>query len=221
MNRSTYAEFGGAVLLLYVVVGSGTVVERLGAEPSDGLFYHAVMVGAGLAVLIAVFGPVSGAHLNPAVTLAVWRRSQMDAVTALRYLIAQMAGAVAGVALASLTFSGRPWSLATTERVGWGPLVAEYVGTMVLVLLILTLTDQRREDWVPITAGAWVATMVFSSASSGFLNPAVTLGRVLTDSYTGIDPLSVPGFLAAQTLGGLTAVLVSPSAKPLATTKGT
>lgn len=184
-RRDVSAEFVGTGLLLYVVVGSGLTLDRLDGDPTAGLFFHAVAVGLGLAVLIVLFAVVSGAHFNPAVTLAVWRRRGIDGVAALQYVAAQTAGGVVGVALAHLTFDRGLFLVSGTSRVGWGPMG---IGPAV---------------------GGWVAAMIFASSSAGFLNPAVTLARTLTDSYTGIAPSSAPGFIAAQLLGAVLAVVVS------------
>lgn len=114
-----------------------------------------------------------------------------------------------GVALAHLSFEKGIYTASSTSRVGWGPMTAELVGTLVLVLVILYLIDQEKRPWIGPVVGAWVAVMVFSASSAGFLNPAVTLARTLTDSYTGIAPSSTPGFIAAQVLGAVLAVVVS------------
>ncbi len=220
-RRAVLAEFAGTCLLLYVVVGSGLTLDRLDADPAGGLFFHALAVGLVLAVLIVLFAAVSGAHFNPAVTLAVWRRHGLDSPTAIRYVSAQVAGAVLGVALAHLTFEQGIFSVSTTSRVGWGPMAAEMIGTLVLVLVIVHLVDQDKRSWIGPAVGAWVAVMVFSSSSAGFLNPAVTLARTLTDSYTGIAPSSTPGFIVAQVLGAVLAVVVATRLSPIPEPKGT
>lgn len=127
-RQAVGAEFAGTGLLLYVVVGSGLAVGHLGTDAASGLFFHAVVVGLALAVLIVLFAAVSGAHFNPAVTLAMWRRGTTGGPLAVRYVIAQLLGAVAGVLLAHLSFSETAVSLATTPRTGWGPVVAELIG---------------------------------------------------------------------------------------------
>lgn len=214
------AEFLGTGLLLYVVVGSGLAIQRLDADPANGLFFHAAAVGLALTVLIVMFAAVSGAHFNPAVTLAVWLRGRIDGATAGWYLLGQFAGALVGVALAHVAFGEPLFSIAGTERAGWGVLSAELIGTLVLVLLILTLIDQNKTAWIGPTVGAWVATMVFSGSSTGFLNPAVTVSRTLTDSYTGIAPASMPGFVVAQLLGAVLALVASVFFTPVPEPKG-
>jgi len=208
IDRAVASELVGTSLLLFVIVGSGVAVEQLGGDPAPSLFYHAVAVGLGLAVFIALFAGTSGAHFNPAVTLALWRRRSIGGQTALPYVAAQVVGAVLGLTVALVSFGNRP-ALATTEGLAWGSVLAEYIGTTVLVLLIVGAIDQGRIAWIPAMVGGWVTVMVFSSSSTGLLNPAVTLARVFTDTYTGISAAAAPLFLSAQLLGALTAVFLS------------
>jgi glycerol uptake facilitator-like aquaporin len=207
-QRAVWAELTGTSLLVYVVVGSGIAVERLGGDDVGRLFLHAVAVGLALAALISLLASTSGAHFNPVVSLAFWRRRALDARDAIGYLTGQMLGALLGMAAAVFSF-GTGLSMASQRRDGWGRLLAEVVGTMVLVLLIVGLVGQGRSGWVPASAGAWVTTMVLASASTGFLNPAVTVARMFTDTYTGIAAANVPGFLLAQLAGAAVAVSLS------------
>jgi arsenate reductase len=186
----------------------------LGQEPGTQLFTHAVVVGLGLAALIAMFQPISGSHFNPAVTLAFWRSGDISLGEALRYVVTQLAGAVLGVIAANVTFGITAVSLSETVRSGIGLVVAEAIGTFVLVLSILLLVRTARAGLVPAVVGAWVAAIVFATSSTGFANPAVTIARVLTDSYTGIAPASVLAFVAAQLVAGLLAALIVPALFP-------
>jgi glycerol uptake facilitator-like aquaporin len=206
-TRAAVCELVGTGLLLYAIVGSGMTVDRLGTDPASGLFYHAIAVGLGLAVLIALMSPVSGSQFNPAVSISLWRRRLQTGATTVRYVLAQTIGAFLGLLLALFTFAETP-ARSTDQSVPLGAVVAELVGTMVLVLLILAALDQGRSSWIPAMAGGWVAVMIFSSSSTGFLNPAVTVARVFTDSYTGISPNRVFAFVVAQLVGGLAAVLL-------------
>ena len=209
LPRRLTAEAIGTGLLLFVVVGSGIATERLGADAAAQLLAHALTVGLGLAALIAFLGPVSGAHFNPAVTLGFWRTGGIPTREALAYVGVQLAGGVAGVVLANLTFGEAAMAMSSIDRNGLGLAGAEFVVTFVLVLLILGLV---RVDAVPAVApavGAWVAAGIFGSASTGFANPAVTLARIGTDSYTGIAPVSVPAFVGAQLIAGLAAAAVA------------
>jgi glycerol uptake facilitator-like aquaporin len=214
MRSRLLAEGLGTGLLLFVVVGSGIAAQGLGQEPGTQLFTHAVVVGLGLAALIAMFQPISGSHFNPAVTLAFWRSGDISLGEALRYVVTQLAGAVLGVIAANVTFGITAVSLSETVRSGIGLVVAEAIGTFVLVLSILLLVRTARAGLVPAVVGAWVAAIVFATSSTGFANPAVTIARVLTDSYTGIAPASVLAFVAAQLVAGLLAALIVPALFP-------
>lgn len=203
------AEGVGTGLLLYVIVGSGIAAEQLGVDPAVQLLSHAVVVGLGLAALIAVFQTVSGSHFNPAVTIAFWRTTSLGGREGFGYIGAQLVGSVAGVALANFTFEIEILDISSNARTGIGLTVAEAVATFVLVLAILTLVRTGRHGAVPAVVGAWVAAIVFATSSTGFANPAVTIGRIFTDSYTGIAPASVAGFLIAQVIAGFAAASVA------------
>jgi glycerol uptake facilitator-like aquaporin len=206
MNRRHVAEGLGTGLLLYVIVGSGIAAETLGRDAALQLLAHALVVGLGLGVLISLFQTVSGSHFNPSVTLAFWRSGGLTASEASRYVASQVVGAVVGVAVANTSFGDAALSISATERPGAGAMAAEAVATFVLVLVILALVRTGRSSAVPFAVGAWVATIVFATSSTGFANPAVTVARMFTDSYTGIAPASTVGFLVAQVLAGLAAV---------------
>ena len=206
--RPAVAEFVGTGLLAYVVVGSGIAAETPRTDGAAGLFFHAVVVGLALAALIALLSSTSGAHFNPAVTLALWRRRALSGRTAAGYFVAQIVGAAAGVAVGVASF-GEALALSSAVRTGWASVLAEGIGTMVLVLLILHLLDEDRTHAVAPLVGAWVGAAVFATISSGFLNPALTVARTFTDTSTGIAPSSAPGFVVAQLIGGLLAVFVS------------
>ena len=196
------AECLGTALLLFVIVGSGI---RAG---QSGMHAHAVVVGLALGVLIALFVSVSGAHFNPVVTFALWRRRSVGGPLAMGYVAAQLIGGVIGVVLAHASFGASLVSSSTVGPTGVGPLVAEVIGTAILVLLVLVLTELGRVTWIPASVGAWVAVMVFASSSGGFLNPAVTIARSLTDSDTGVAIASVPALVAAQVVGSLVALVL-------------
>lgn len=209
MGRAMVAEGVGTGLLLYVIVGSGIAAEQLGVDPAVQLLSHAVVVGLGLAALIAVFQTVSGSHFNPAVTIAFWRTTSLGGREGFGFIGAQLVGAVAGVALANFTFEIEILDISSNARTGIGLTVAEAVATFVLVLAILMLVRTGRHGAVPAVVGAWVAAIVFATSSTGFANPAVTIGRIFTDSYTGIAPASVAGFLIAQVIAGFAAASVA------------
>jgi glycerol uptake facilitator-like aquaporin len=214
MRREAVAEGLGTALLLYVIVGSGIAAESLSSDGAIRLLAHAVVVGMALAALIDMFQSVSGSHFNPSVTLAYWRSGGIALSDAFAYMAAQVVGAIVGVILANFTFDLPAVFVSTTTRSGLGLVVAEAVATFVLVLIILSLVRSGRVGHIPAAVGAWVAAVVFATSSTGFANPAVTVARMLTDSFTGIAPVSVTGFLAAQILAGLSAALVAKSLYP-------
>ena len=214
MTRDVAAEWLGTTLLLFVIVGSGIAARELGSDGAGQLFAHAVAVGLALSVLILMFQTVSGSHFNPAVTIGFWRQGSMNGPTALRYVAAQLVGAVSGVVLANLSFGVPAVSIATTERTGFGSALSEGVGTFVLVLLILALVQSGRATAIPAAVGAWIAAIVFATSSTGFANPAVTIARMFSDTYTGIAPSSVPTFLVAQLVAALLAVPVAKALYP-------
>lgn len=207
--RPAAVEGLGTALLLFVIVGSGITAQTTTSDTGLQLVLHALAVGAGLAVLIAVLAGVSGAHFNPAVTVGFWRRGTIDTPTALAYMTAQVIGAVVGVGLAHLAFGETLFVPSAAGQVTSGAVVGELVGTFVLVLLILGLVDQDRQAWIPAEVGGWVAAMILATPSGGLLNPAVTLARMLTDTYTGIAPLPAVVFVVTQLFAGTAAVLVS------------
>jgi glycerol uptake facilitator-like aquaporin len=206
--RRLVAEFIGTVLLLSIVVGSGIMGERLSGG-SDGLalLANTVATGAGLVVLILVFGPVSGAHFNPVVTLVLLLRRELDAVMAAAYVVAQIAGAVAGVLIAHAMFDEAVFQVSMKARYGAGQFISEAVATFGLIATIMGCSRARPEA-TPYAVGLYITSAYWFTASTSFANPAVTLARSLSDTFAGIAPASVPAFIAAQLLGALLALLV-------------
>lgn len=195
------AEFLGSAVLLLGIVGSGATAWPDGFT-SQGLLHHAVAVGATLAVLIALLAPVSGAHLNPGITLLAALAGSVSPRLALGYVAAQLTGAVAGVALANWLFGHAPLAIAEVERVGLRLSVSEYLATIGLVVAIHgTLRTHPR--LLPLVVGAYVAAAILFTPSAAFVNPAVTIARMWTGAATGIAPSGVPMFLAAQVAGAL------------------
>lgn len=199
------AEGLGTAGLLTAVVGSGIVTATDGPAATQ-LFQHAMVVGLALVVLILVFGPVSGAHLNPAVTAADWWFGGLPAGRAWRYVAAQLTGAAVGTVATNLMFGEAAVTVASTTRAGLGLVAGEAVATAGLLLVIFALVHTDRTAGVPAAVGAWIGAAIFFTASASFANPAVTLARALTDTWTGIAPSSVPGFLAGEGLGVVLAV---------------
>lgn len=214
MRRELAAEAMGTALLLYLIVGSGIAAQKLGTDEAGQLLAHALVVGIGLGVLILLFQSVSGSHFNPSVTLALWRSGTIGGIAAASYVVVQIVGALIGVAAAHATFGEPILAVSSTVRDGLGLIAAEGIATFILVLVILALVRIDRPAAIPAAVGGWVAAIVFATASTGFANPAVTLSRVFTDTFTGIAPPSVWGFVTAQLLAALLAVPVARALYP-------
>ena len=192
------AEFLGTALLLAVVVGSGVMGERLaGGNISIALLGNTLATGAGLAVLIIIFGPVSGAHLNPAVTLAFLLRREIGLAPATLYIGAQLAGAIAGVMLAHAMFALPLFEESVKARAGLGQALGEATATFGLVLTILGAARFRPEA-VPYAVGLFITAGYWFTSSTSFANPAVTIARTMTDTFAGIRPEDAPMFVAAE-----------------------
>jgi glycerol uptake facilitator-like aquaporin len=217
--RRAAAEALGTALLLAAVVGSGIMGDRLcGGNVSIALLANTIATGAALVALILAFGPISGAHFNPAVTLAdAWQggTSWRDVPA---YVAAQVAGAFAGVATAHGMFREALFAASRRERSGAAHLLSEFVATFGL-LAVIGCVARRRPAAAPFAVGAYITAAYWFTASTSFANPAVTLARSATDTFTGIRPADVPGFIVAQLLGAFAATaatrwLVPPDAEP-------
>ncbi|WP_205626451.1 MIP/aquaporin family protein [Novosphingobium fuchskuhlense] len=208
MARRIVAEGLGTLLLLVVVVGSGVMGARLaGGNDAIALLGNTLSTGAGLVVLIHVFGPISGAHFNPAVTLVAVLRRELGAADALGYGAAQVIGAVLGVWLAHAMFAEPVLQVSAHVRGGWGQGLAELVATFGLIGTILAVSKHRGE-FTPVAVGLYITSAYWFTASTSFANPAVTLARGLTDTFAGIAPASIPLFIAGQLAGALIALAV-------------
>lgn len=196
--RSLAAEAIGTMLLLVAIVGSGIATADGDPAASVQLFQHAVVVGLALGVLIVLLAPVSGAHFNPVVTAAFWWLRAIPARRAVGYVVAQLVGAAAGTVVANVSFGLAGVRTATRLRDGAPVLGGELLATAALLLVILGLVRAGRGTAVPAAVGAWIAAAIFFTSSTSLANPAVTLARSLTDTYVGIAPTSVPGFLSVQ-----------------------
>lgn len=202
--RRLAAELIGTAGLLLAIVGSGITAATDGPESAQ-LFQHAVVVGAALGALIVTFGSVSGAHFNPAVTLVDALFGGLSTRLAMAYVAVQLAGGAAGVVLANIMFDLPAVAMSTTQRSGLALLLSEAVATAGLVVVIFGVGRSRHPGAVPAAVGAWIAAAIYATSSTSFANPAVTVGRVLTDTYTGIAPLGVGPFVIAQVVGALAA----------------
>jgi glycerol uptake facilitator-like aquaporin len=200
--RRLFAEFLGTVLLAAVVVGSGISAQILSpGQVGLELAENAIATALGLGVIILVLAPISGAHLNPVISLVdtlLGRRSWVDAVT---YVPAQILGCVAGTILANLMFGRAAITISTTDRASAGHFVGEVVATAGLVLVVFLLARQGLERFAPVAVGAYIGAAYFFTSSASFANPAITIGRIFTDSFAGIAPNCVLGFIGAQLIG--------------------
>ena len=207
--RRALAEGLGTGLLVTVVVGSGIAAAKL--SPSDTglqLLENSFATALGLAVLILMFGPVSGAHFNPVVSLVDWWLGQrsdggLSARDLAAYLPAQIGGGVMGAILANLMYGETAVSWSTTHRSGGHLYIGETVATAGLIMLILALARTGRAASAPAAVGAYIGAAYWFTSSTSFANPAVTIGRAFSDTFAGIAPSSVPGFIAFQILGAI------------------
>jgi glycerol uptake facilitator-like aquaporin len=219
LSRRLVAEFIGTLFLLAAVVGSGIMGERLAAgNVALALLANAVATGVALVAIILAFGPVSGAHLNPAVTLADAWQGGMPWRETPAYIVAQLAGAVAGVAIAHLMFGLPLFSASTHVRSGSAQAFSEFIATFGLLAVIWGCVSHRPSA-VPYAVGSYITGAYWFTASTSFANPAVTLARALTDTFAGIRPADVSAFLVAQLAGAFCATLLFQWLLPEAKTR--
>jgi glycerol uptake facilitator-like aquaporin len=206
LGQRIAAEALGTAFLLAAVVGSGIMAAKLaGGNGALALLCNTLPTGAILTVLILVFGPLSGAHFNPAVSVALALRGELPWRTAAVYVVTQTLGAVAGVWAAHLMFELPIWQLSGTVRAGSGQWLAEAVATFGLLLTILGC-GARTPSGAPYAVGLYITSAYWFTASTSFANPAVTVARALSDTYAGIAPDGAPAFVTAQLIGMLAAV---------------
>lgn len=209
LARRAAAEAIGTLFLLAAVVGSGIMGERLaGGNLAIALLANTIATGAALVALILAFGPVSGAHFNPAVTLAVAARRGLPWREVPIYLAVQVAGAFGGVAVAHVMFGEPLFAASTHARAGGAQAVSELVATFGL-LAVIWGTARARPAAVPFAVGSYITAAYWFTASTSFANPAVTLARSATDTFSGIRPADVPAFLVAQAAGAATATALA------------
>ncbi len=205
--RRLAAEGLGTALLLAAIVGSGIMAQRLaGGNAALALLCNTMPTGAMLVVLIWIFAPLSGAHFNPVVSLAFCIRQEMKWPEFVPYVAAQIAGAIAGTWLAHAMFGEAIWQVSTTARDGSGQWISESVATFGLLLTIFAL---GATDRVPVAVGLYITAAYWFTASTSFANPAVTIARSLSNTFAGITPMSVPGFVGAQIVGALIAIPIA------------
>jgi glycerol uptake facilitator-like aquaporin len=208
LPQRAFCEWLGTAFLLAAVVGSGIMAQKLAGDAALALLCNTLATGAILAVLILVFGPLSGAHFNPAVSVGFALRSKLPWSEAAIYIAAQLLGGLVGVWLAHLMFELPVWQFSITERTGAGQWLAEAVATFGLVLTIFGCVSQRP-DSVPYAVGLYITAAYWFTASTSFANPAVTVARSLSNTFAGIAPAGVAAFVVSQFAGMLAAVVLS------------
>lgn len=207
MQRRLFAEWLGTLFLLATVVGSGIMAENLaGGNVAIALLGNTIPTGAILVVLILVFGPISGAHFNPAVTLAFFIRKEISARESGLFVIAQVVGGITGVLIAHLMFENTLIDPSTHDRTGISQWISEFVATFGLVATILGLVRSRPEA-IPYAVGLYITAAYWFTASTSFANPAVTIARGFSDTFAGINPSHVAMFIVMQLIGATAATL--------------
>ncbi len=207
MQRRLFAEWLGTLFLLATVVGSGIMAERLaGGNVAIALLGNTIPTGAILVVLITVFGPISGAHFNPAVTLVFWMRREISARESLAFVAMQIIGGICGVLIAHIMFENPLIDPSTHARTGLSQWVSEFVATFGLVATILG-TIKARAEAVPMAVGLYITAAYWFTSSTSFANPAVTIARGFSNTFAGIDPSHVAMFIAVQLFGAAAAAL--------------
>jgi glycerol uptake facilitator-like aquaporin len=206
LARKLVAEGLGTAMLVAAVVGSGIMAQSLAKDPAVALLCNTIATAGALVAILLIFGPVSGAHLNPAVTVVMVATRAIAPRAAAGYIAAQIAGAIAGAVLANAMFELDPISFSTTARAGFPKLLSEAVATFGLVGVVIAV-GRTRSAITPLAVAAYITAAYWFTASTSFANPAVTIGRAFSDTYAGIHPADILGFVAAQaagaTLGGV------------------
>jgi glycerol uptake facilitator-like aquaporin len=207
--RRLLAEFMGTAFLVCTVVGSGIMAQRLaGGDAALALLANAIATGAGLAALILMFAPVSGAHFNPAVSLASMLNRELPGSDTAFYVSVQIGGGLLGVAAANVMFDLPVWSVATRVRTGPGQWLGEIIATFGLVGAIIAVSRRHRIPAVALAVAAYIVAGYWFTSSTSFANPAVTIARTLTDTFTGIRPVDALGFVLMQLIAAPTAAIV-------------
>lgn len=204
--RKWLAEYIGTATLVCVVVGSGIMGTNLSKDSGVALLINAFSTIFALALLILIIEPISGAHFNPAVSLVQVLRHEMNAVEFLSFISAQIAGAISGAIIANVMFDLEAIQISTNERVSTGTLVGEVIATAGLITVIFVLVVRSQDKLIPVAVAAWIGSAYFFTSSTSFANPAVTIGRVFSDTFAGLNPASVLPFIIAQLIGAMLGV---------------
>jgi glycerol uptake facilitator-like aquaporin len=214
MIKKLAGEFLGTALLVSIVVGSGIMATDLSEDVGIQLLINTISTVFGLAVLIQILGPISGAHFNPVVTMIDLIQKRTKVMTFIQYAIAQTLGAITGAIVANAMFSHPLIEISTKARSGGNQYLGEIAATAGLILIINLMIHQEKTALIPLIVASWIGSAYFFTSSTSFANPAVTVGRIFSDSFAGIAPGCVAKFIAAQILGaliglGLTKVLTN------------
>jgi glycerol uptake facilitator-like aquaporin len=206
------AEFSGTALLVSVVVGSGIMGANLSDDLGVALIINAFSTFFALVLLILLLGPISGAHFNPAVSLVQLFSRQLSSAQTLTYIAAQIAGAISGAILANAMFDLPAIQFSAHDRVSSGMLIGEVIATAGLVALIGILASREQGKFIPVAVAAWIGSAYFFTSSTSFANPAVTIGRLFTDTFAGIAPASVLPYILAQLVGAAIGMAIAKGA---------
>jgi glycerol uptake facilitator-like aquaporin len=201
--RKVFAEFLGTTFLVAIVVGSGIMATNLSQDIGVQLLINTISTVFGLYVLITILAPISGAHFNPVVTMVDLIQGKSSTIQFIQYSLSQVLGAITGAVLANAMFSHSLLETSTKIRSGGNLYIGEIVATAGLILVINLLVNQKNLVVIPAAVAAWIGSAYFFTSSTSFANPAVTIGRTLSDSFAGIAPECAPKFIAAQVLGAL------------------
>jgi glycerol uptake facilitator-like aquaporin len=202
------AEFAGTAVLVCVVVGSGIMGTNLSDDLGVALIINTISTIFALALLILTLGPISGAHFNPAVSLVQMLSRAQKPVETLVYVVVQVAGAIVGAIVANVMFDQPAVQFSTTERVSPGMLLGEVIATAGLIAIIGVLSFRKQDALIPVAVAAWIGSAYFFASSTSFANPAVTIGRLFSNTFAGIDPASVAPYIGAQLVGALLGFLI-------------
>jgi glycerol uptake facilitator-like aquaporin len=206
--KKAVAEFAGTALLVTVVVGSGIMGANLSQDMGVALIINALSTMFALALLILVLAPLSGAHLNPAVSLVQLITGKQRSAETISFIVAQVVGAVVGAVLANVMFNLPAVQFSGNDRLSLGTLIGEVVASAGLIAVIGVLSGRNQGSLIPVAVAGWIGSAYFFTSSTSFANPAVTVGRLFTDTFAGIAPTSVLPFIAAQLVGAAVGLLI-------------
>lgn len=207
--KALFAEFLGTALLVTAVVGSGIMGSNLSGDLLVALIANTISTVLALGILILTLGPVSGAHFNPVVSMALAIDQRFKAQGVAPYLVVQFVGAISGAMLANVMFGAAAIQISSKGVANEGAVIGEVIATAGLVFIILNLIQSKKTELITIAVPAWIGAGYFFTSSTSFANPAVTVGRIFTDSFAGIGAQSVPSFVIAQLLGAALGIVLA------------